>query len=132
MGRLFLWLFYYVLAMLLGFHLRGRYDLWSYSKPHMQARLSLFAQEVALARTLRTGKDDPETPNLFLPPSTLDRLAMNPKASTVAVRQREDELAALLRERYETEPEPGGEPAPAPPDPDPAAAPASVPGGGAA
>ena len=98
MGRFLLYLLLYALALLLGFHLRGRYDLWVYRKPHMQARLGLFSQEVALARAI-SGDDDPEKPDLFFPPSTLDKLALNPRASAVAVKRREDELAALLEKR---------------------------------
>ena len=124
MGRFFLYLMLYALALLLGFHLRGRYDLWVYRKPHMQARLGLFSQEVALARAISGDDEDPETPDLFFPPSTLDRLALNPRASAVAVKRREDELAALLQQRMD-EQEPEGEvdagPAPAEPGAAPAA-----------
>lgn len=72
--RLFLYLAYYALALLLGFVLRQRYDRWMYGRAHMQQRLRLFALEVAADR-------EAVGATLYFPPSTTDNLALSPRAA---------------------------------------------------
>ena len=77
--RLFLYLAYYALAMLLGFVLRQRYDRWMYGRAHMQQRLRLFALEVAADR-------EAVGATLYFPPSTTDNLALSPRATDAWLR----------------------------------------------
>ena len=77
--RLFLYLAYYALAMLLGFVLRQRYDRWMYGRAHMQQRLRLFALEVAADR-------EAVGTTLYFPPSTTDNLALSPRATDAWLR----------------------------------------------
>ena len=88
MTRFLLFIVFYVLAVAVGFALRTRYDAWMYGKPHMQARLRVFAQEVTLY-----DPDDPEAEEEdFYPPSTTDPLAFNQQQAIRAVRERQAEL----------------------------------------
>ena len=93
--RFFLFLMLYVVALGLGFTLRGRYDAWMYRKIHMQQRLRVFAAQVF--------KDpDPVGVTDYLPPPTTDNLALSPSA-TEAWLQEAAELAP--EEGYDAETE---------------------------
>ena len=81
-----LWLFllFYAFVFLLGFAARGRFDTWMNCKPHMQKRMRVFAQQVL---------DDPDPVGVtdYLPPATLDQLALSPRAT-------DDWLASLVEQ----------------------------------
>ena len=94
MTRFLLFILYYVLAFALGFAIRGRYDAWMYGKPHMQARLRVFAQEAMLY-----DPDDPDAEEEdFFPPATTDPLAFNAQQAFRAVRERQAELDQVFAE----------------------------------
>lgn len=69
--RLLLFLLYYGIAFLMGFVLRARFDTWMYSKPHMQARLVIWAEDTV--RYVESGGD-----GTLLPPETTDAEAFSP------------------------------------------------------
>ena len=69
--RLLLFLLYYGIAFLMGFVLRARFDTWMYSKPHMQARLVVWAEDTV--RYVESGGPGP-----VLPPETTDAEAFSP------------------------------------------------------
>lgn len=69
--RLLLFLVYYGIAFLMGFVLRARFDVWMYSKPHMQARLVVWAQDTVTY--VENGGAGP-----VLPPETTDADAFSP------------------------------------------------------
>ena len=81
--RFFFFLALYVVALGLGFVLRGRYDHWMYRKTHMQQRLRVFAAQVY-------GDPDPVGITDFLPPSTTDNLALSPAATEAWLAQASD------------------------------------------
>ena len=69
--RLLLFLLYYGIAFLMGFVIRARFDTWMYSKPHMQARLVIWAEDTV--RYVESGGD-----GTLLPPETTDAEAFSP------------------------------------------------------
>jgi len=69
--RLLLFLLYYGIAFLMGFVIRARFDTWMYSKPHMQARLVVWAEDTV--RYVESGGAGP-----VLPPETTDAEAFSP------------------------------------------------------
>lgn len=69
--RPFLFLAYYVLACLLGFALRSRFDRWMYTRPHMQHRLVIYASSTLAAVE---GGENAVPP----PPDTADAEAWSP------------------------------------------------------
>ena len=69
--RLLLFLLYYGIAFLMGFVIRARFDTWMYSKPHMQARLVVWAEDTV--RYVESGGPGP-----VLPPETTDAEAFSP------------------------------------------------------
>ena len=87
----------YVLAIGVGFLLRGRYDVWIFSKHHMQQRYRVFAAEVI-------SDPDPVGQTLYFPPLTTDHYAL----SAARTRAWLQEYSALA------EPEPGLDPAGSP------------------
>ena len=93
--RFLLFLMLYGAALALGFVLRGRYDVWMYSKTHMQQRMRVFAAQVF---------NDPDPVGItdYLPPSTTDHLALSPSATEVWLQQTAD-LAAEEGDEVETE-----------------------------
>ena len=93
MMRFFFFVILYVIAVLLGFERRGRYDEWMMRKPHMQARLHIFAQECVLYN--QDSVPDEERDEL-LPPSTIDALAWNSALAMRAVEERQAELDRQL------------------------------------
>ena len=98
MTRLFLFALYYAIAFALGFAMRQRFDLYQYDKPHMQARMRIFAQEVMLYDPERV----PESEQIpFYPPSTLDKYAFNPSATMRVVRERQVEINQAYEEAQE-------------------------------
>ena len=70
----------YVLAIGVGFMLRGRYDMWMFSKHHMQARYRVLAAEAA-------ADPDPVGQTLYFPPSTTDELALSAARTRVWLEQ---------------------------------------------
>ena len=93
MMRFFFFVILYFVAVLLGFERRGRYDEWMMRKPHMQARLHIFAQECVLYN--QDSVPDEERDEL-LPPSTIDALAWNSALAMRAVEERQAELDRQL------------------------------------
>lgn len=71
-GRVPAILFYYVVALLLGFYLRGRYDEFIYRTPHMQRRLRRWAARIVLPASAS---------DVVFPLSTLDPPAFQPDPS---------------------------------------------------
>ena len=69
--RVLLFLLYYGIAFLMGFVIRARFDTWMYSKPHMQARLVIWAEDTV--RYVEGGGD-----GTLLPPETTDAEAFSP------------------------------------------------------
>ena len=69
--RLLLFLLYYGIAFLMGFVIRARFDAWMYSKPHMQARLVVWAADTV--SYVESGGSGP-----VLPPETTDAEAFSP------------------------------------------------------
>ena len=69
--RLLLFLLYYGIAFLMGFVLRARFDTWMYSKPHMQDRLVIWAEDTV--KYVESGGGGP-----VLPPETTDAEAFSP------------------------------------------------------
>ncbi len=69
--RLLLFLAYYGIAFLMGFMLRGRFDVWMYSKPHMQKRLVIWAADT-VSYVEQGGNET------ILPPDTTDADAFSP------------------------------------------------------
>ena len=69
--RLLLFLFYYAIALTLGFLLRGRFDAWIYRQPHMQRALVRYASEVVYL--VENGADSVDSP-----PLTVDAPAVSP------------------------------------------------------
>lgn len=69
--RLLLFLLYYGIAFLMGFVIRARFDTWMYSKPHMQARLVVWAADTV--SYVDSGGRGP-----VLPPETTDSVAFSP------------------------------------------------------
>jgi len=69
--RLLLFLLYYGIAFLMGFVIRARFDTWMYSKPHMQERLVIWAQDTVTY--VESGGPGP-----ILPPETTDSEAFSP------------------------------------------------------
>ena len=69
--RLLLFLLYYGIAFLMGFVIRARFDTWMYSKPHMQARLVVWAADTV--SYVESGGSAP-----VLPPETTDAEAFSP------------------------------------------------------
>ena len=69
--RLVLFLCYYALAASMGFLVRGRYDRWMYSQPHMQRALVLNAAEVVY-------QVEHDADVVSLPPDTVDAVAFSP------------------------------------------------------
>ncbi|MDE2906650.1 MAG: hypothetical protein OXQ28_11270 [Acidobacteriota bacterium] len=69
--RLLLFLLYYGIAFLMGFVIRARFDTWMYSKPHMQARLVVWAADTV--SYVESGGPGP-----VLPPETTDAQAFSP------------------------------------------------------
>ncbi|MYH31548.1 MAG: hypothetical protein F4137_22540 [Acidobacteria bacterium] len=69
--RLLLFLLYYGIAFLMGFVIRARFDTWMYSKPHMQARLVVWAADTV--SYVDSGGSGP-----VLPPETTDAEAFSP------------------------------------------------------
>ena len=94
--RFLLFLMLYAAALALGFVLRGRYDVWMYSKTHMQQRMRVFAAQVF---------NDPDPVGItdYLPPSTTDHLALSPSATEAWLQEAAD-LAAEEGEEVETAP----------------------------
>ena len=82
--RLLLYLFYYVLALGMGFVLRQRYDNWMWSKPHQQQRLRTFCEQVA-------ADPDPDPAVFYVPPPTTDNFALFPAPSDGNARPRVDQ-----------------------------------------
>ena len=70
--RLLMILFYFAVALLLGFYLRGRYDEFIYRTPHMQRRLRRWAALVVLPA--------PDA-DVVIPLSTLDPPVFQPEAA---------------------------------------------------
>lgn len=70
--RSLLILFYYAIAVLLGFYLRGRYDELMYKTPHCQRRLRLWARWVCSPAA---------GPDPVLPPSTIESHAFQPDSA---------------------------------------------------
>ena len=112
MTRILLFLFLYVIAFLLGVERRGRYDEYMMRKPHMQARLRIFAQECLLYNPEAVPEEERDE---LLPPSTIDALAFNAAMAMRAVRERQAELDKQLKDAADAD---AGELEPADPDPD--------------
>lgn len=106
--RVLLFLVYYGIAFLMGFVIRARFDTWMYSKPHMQARLVVWADDTV--KYVESGGAGP-----VLPPETTDAEAFSP----VLGQTRAGRLARGGRASAEAAAEPvpeglgGGEPHPA-------------------
>ena len=95
MTRLLLFVLLYVIAFLVGFERRARYDEYIMRKPHMQARLRIFAQECLLYNPESVPEEDRDE---LLPPSTTDSLAFNAALAMRAVRERQVELDSQLED----------------------------------
>ena len=85
--RLLLYVFYYLLALAMGFVLRQKYDAWMWSKPHQQLRLRTFCARVV-------EDDDAEMSRWYVPPSTTDNFALFPAPSDRVVAGRMERPAA--------------------------------------
>ena len=104
--RVLLFVLYYLIALVVGFSLRSVYDRWMYQKPHMQARLRVFSQELVMYDPAEDGDDE-----MFCPPGTLDAFAINPQGALQACEDREKELQEIIEQRLGQggEEEPGAE-----------------------
>ena len=98
MSRLLLFLLLYAIAFFLGFAARARYDEVMLRKPHMQARLRIFAQEVML---YDPDSVPPEEREDLFPPSTIDPMAFNESLAMRAVDERQKELDQALEDQLD-------------------------------